>query len=63
MSSKIHFTLEEYEELEESMAGACIACGAWRNCCEPDAREYPCDECGRNTVYGAGELVLMGLVS
>jgi hypothetical protein len=63
MSKHHTFTLEEYEEMEESMSGACIACGTWRDCCEPDAREYPCEECGKNTVYGAGELVLMGLIS
>lgn len=63
MASKITFTLEEYKEIEEAMEGACIVCGTRRDCCEPDARGYPCEGCGRDTVYGAGELVLMGLVS
>lgn len=39
--------------------GFCIACGADADDCEPDAREYPCEECGENKVYGAEELLLM----
>ncbi len=41
-------------------AGFCINCGYERGGCEPDAREYPCDECETNTVYGAQELLIMG---
>jgi len=40
--------------------GICINCGALRGMCEPDAREYPCDDCGQNKVYGAAELLMMG---
>lgn len=40
--------------------GFCIACGADADGCEPDAREYECEECGENKVYGAEEL-LMGI--
>jgi ferredoxin len=58
------FKLEEIEEaiLSESYYGFCIACGACRDGCEPDAREYECEECGEHKVYGAEELLLMGLV-
>ena len=38
--------------------GICIACGADHDECEPDAREYECDECGKNAVYGCEELAL-----
>jgi hypothetical protein len=38
--------------------GFCIKCGAEHDCCEPDASEYECYECGENAVYGA-ELLLM----
>jgi len=38
--------------------GICVACGAERDECEPDARQYECYECGRKTVYGASELLL-----
>jgi|32_taG_2_1085360.scaffolds.fasta_scaffold29620_3 hypothetical protein len=57
------FQLEEIEEAMESYTGFCIECGAERDCCEPDAREYQCEDCGKNKVYGAEELLIMGLVS
>lgn len=38
--------------------GFCIACGLEHGGCEPDAREYPCEACGENTVYGADELLM-----
>jgi hypothetical protein len=56
------FTLQEIEEASDLMAGFCLACGAMRDCCEPDARKYKCDECGRHTVYGAEEIAIMGLL-
>jgi hypothetical protein len=42
-------------------SGFCVGCGAERDGCEPDARKYECFDCGENGVYGASELVLMGL--
>ncbi|MBY6240478.1 hypothetical protein [Methylosinus sp. Sm6] len=56
------FTLEEIEEASELMQGFCVACGAVRDCCEPDARRYECEDCGKRHVYGAEEIMLMGLV-
>jgi hypothetical protein len=56
------FTLEEIEEASANMVGFCLACRAERDCCEPDARKYECEECGRKTVYGAEEILLMGYV-
>ncbi len=58
-----NFRLEEITEAMENMCGFCVACGAERACCEPDARKYECDECGEKKVYGAEELLVMGLVS
>ena len=60
------FTLEQIQEADEMYLGFCAECGAERECCEPDARNYQCDECdecGENAVFGARELALMGLVS
>ena len=37
--------------------GFCIECGYQSDECEPDAREYTCDGCGDNKVYGACELL------
>lgn len=39
--------------------GFCTACGAEACCVEPDARQYECEQCGENAVYGAEELLIM----
>lgn len=59
---KVTFALEQIKEMQQNMEGGCIACGATRDTCEPDAREYPCEQCGAKAVYGAQELLFMGLV-
>ena len=41
----------------DEMIGFCKKCGAEKECVEPDARGYLCDECGENAVYGAEELL------
>jgi Zn finger protein HypA/HybF involved in hydrogenase expression len=41
--------------------GYCLACGKSQGGCEPDARKYVCESCGAAKVYGAEELLLMGL--
>lgn len=38
--------------------GFCVACGNEQDGCEPDARKYECEECGKRTVYGAAELLM-----
>jgi DNA-directed RNA polymerase subunit RPC12/RpoP len=45
-------------ENEEYM-GFCVDCGAEAYNVEPDAREYECEECGAQAVYGAEELLIM----
>ena len=56
------FSLEQIEEAMQDYIGFCVECGAERECCEPDARKYECEECGARAVYGAEELAIMGLV-
>jgi hypothetical protein len=56
------FTLDALEEANENMEGFCLACGASREDCEPDARNYHCDSCGKNLVYGAEEIMLRGYI-
>lgn len=41
--------------------GFCLACGEEVGGIEPDARRAPCECCGAPKVYGAEQLVLMGL--
>lgn len=56
------FSLAKLMRAAEEYCGFCLACGAERGCCEPEARRYSCESCGLNYVYGAEELVLMGRV-
>ena len=54
-----------FSQLEDAMheyLGFCTDCGAEHGECEPDARQRRCDECGARAVYGAEELMMMGLV-
>lgn len=41
--------------------GFCVYCGEEQDGCEPDARGYECESCGKRGVYGAEELILMGV--
>ncbi len=50
---------DEYHELNRNYTGLCTACGAERDCTEPDAERYDCEECERPTVYGVEQLMLM----
>ena len=40
--------------------GFCTSCGAEHYSVEPDARNYPCEECDEPKVFGATELMMMG---
>lgn len=40
--------------------GFCLDCGAEQDGCEPDARHYVCEECGKRSVFGAAEMVMSG---
>ncbi len=55
-------SMEEAQECDDSGTGWCLACGCDGIPAEPDARRYTCEECGKAKVYGAAELLLMGLV-
>lgn len=56
------FTMSEarYRALEREDAGKCRVCGKLAYGVEPDAREYPCEHCGANEVYGLEELLVTG---
>ena len=58
-----------YARLEEAVQrsmygtdnpGFCLACGNEQEGCEPDARNYECEECGKRKVFGAEEILMMG---
>ena len=46
----------------DNTSGYCLACGAKAHNVEPDARKYTCESCQAPKVFGAEELMLMGLV-
>jgi hypothetical protein len=46
---------------DDNSTGFCLACGAEMSGVEPDARKYQCEGCKDHKVYGAEELILMGL--
>jgi hypothetical protein len=56
------FTMEEIQDGMDNMSGFCLACGAERDGCEPDARKYHCDSCDLDLVFGAEEIALMGYI-
>lgn len=38
--------------------GFCIDCGHEQDGCEPDARNYKCNNCGKHEVFGASEILI-----
>ena len=62
MKNKIRFSLEDIETAMEDYDGYCLACGASKSNVEPDAENYHCDECDADKVYGAEQILIMGLV-
>jgi hypothetical protein len=51
----------ERSMFELDSPGFCIACGDATDGVEPDAQRYPCRRCGERSVYGAEELLMMGV--
>ena len=43
--------------------GFCLSCGVEANGCEPDAENYECEACGEKQVFGASQILMLGLVS
>ena len=56
------FSVKRLERAADANVGFCVACGASRDGCEPDARRYPCESCKMNLVFGAEEIALQGWV-
>tara|TARA_R100001463_G_scaffold66915_2_gene120565 strand:+ start:841 stop:1014 length:174 start_codon:yes stop_codon:yes gene_type:complete len=42
----------------DSNLGLCTSCNEIAECIEPDARNYTCEACGANKVFGAEELLI-----
>jgi hypothetical protein len=56
-------TIEQLRSIAEDCGGFCKACGAEAYVVEPDAQNYPCEECGAHKVFGAEELIMQGWCS
>lgn len=56
----IELTEEEYIIASEENEGFCVACGETAYGVEPDARNYECESCGEEKVFGAEELLISG---
>lgn len=58
---ELPFTMEAVMEavMRDDSTGFCLACGNEQDGCEPDARNYKCEECGLNKVFGAEEILLV----
>jgi len=54
-------TEDEFNELREGDSGICLNCGEVRyGGTEPDAENYPCEECGKNKVQGVEMAIVCG---
>lgn len=53
-------SIEDVMEAVQSgeFVGICKECGHEHDGCEPDARNYKCENCGAMAVYGAEELLI-----
>ena len=43
----------------DNYIGFCTECGEEQYGCEPDACNYECETCGKYSVFGAEELLIM----
>ncbi len=49
---------ELFEAIGEEYGGFCLACGKKVYGVEPDNRNYPCEYCGKDMVFGAEEVLI-----
>lgn len=55
---------DEYLEAVDGSMGWCPDCEAFcRECTEPDAENYNCDDCGNSNVVGAENALVMGMIN
>lgn len=57
------FTVKQLEHADRLQLGFCLACGKQTNHhVEADAKDYLCDFCGHDGVWGAGAIAIAGLI-
>jgi hypothetical protein len=65
MKTPIEVSEDDLRDAIEGLQGICVSCGEFGcdNTAEPDAERYTCESCGKPTVYGAEQALLMGLIT
>lgn len=59
----VKMSVSEYQDHCDENNGICLVCGAIRyGDTEPDAEEYPCEECGEDKVSGMENCLIDGSV-
>ena len=63
MQDTITISEHEYHQHQNDYDGCCLSCGEWTSGgVEPDAEGYECESCGAAEVFGAEQLLIMGIV-
>ena len=58
------YSAEEFQDMCDESQGFCTTCQDFtRDMCEPDAENYLCESCDQETVFGAEQALIMGLVT
>ena len=56
-------SMEEYQDAANRYVGWCRDCEDFtRECTEPDAEGYDCPNCDQDTVVGAEQAMLLGMI-
>lgn len=56
-------SVDEWQEACDSYTGYCTECKDFtRECTEPDAEGYDCPDCDGDTVVGAEQAMLLGII-
>lgn len=65
MTTKKTFTMttEEYHDGCNNYQGICLNCHEYRDECEPDAENYPCEFCEQNEVMGLEQALIAGHIN
>ena len=58
--ARVMAAVQEREDILEN-PGFCLTCGERAEDCEPDACHYMCESCGERQVFGAEEIMMMGI--
>ena len=63
MGDPVQVLEEDYIDATENYRGWCTGCEEFtRDCTEPDAEGYDCPQCDENTVIGAEDALISGLI-